>query len=201
MQPIEVGKAYDTLTHLWESEKFNLDNGIEAHQRALQFAKETGAGLDVGCGLTGRFSQLLLDKGYEVDGVDVSEQMIEKAKQKLPKVRYFHADVCQWALPTRYDFISAWDCLWHVPLNQQRSLMEKLVAGLNPGGVMILSFGATDEPGEHVDSTMGPEMYYSSLGTNELLLLLMELGCECLHVERDQVPELHCYLIVRKKAE
>ena len=34
MDPTETGKKYDTLTHLWESEKFNRQNGVEAHKRA-----------------------------------------------------------------------------------------------------------------------------------------------------------------------
>jgi len=45
---------------------------------------------------------------------------------------------------------------------------------------------------------MGPEVYYSSLGTAGFLELIMELGCICRHLEYDRYPELHTYLIVQK---
>jgi len=40
---------------------------------------------------------------------------------------------------------------------------------LNVGGVFIFSFGGTAEEGFHTDNFMGPEVYYSSLGTNGFL--------------------------------
>ncbi len=39
MTPTDIGSAYDQITHLWQSDKFNLANGIEAHKRALSFVK------------------------------------------------------------------------------------------------------------------------------------------------------------------
>lgn len=32
--PDDIGKAYDTITHLWQREEFNRNNGIEVHKRA-----------------------------------------------------------------------------------------------------------------------------------------------------------------------
>ena len=45
---------------------------------------------------------------------------------------------------------------------------------------------------------MGPEMYYSSLGVNGFLALVSRLGGVCRHLEYDQYPELHTYMIVQK---
>ncbi|WP_235270492.1 MULTISPECIES: hypothetical protein [Halomonadaceae] len=77
--------------------------------------------------------------------------------------------------------------------------MTKLIGSLNKGGVLIFSFGGTEEPSEHTDSFMGPEVYYSTLGTNGFVSLLMKLGAVCRHLEYDQHPELHTYLIVQKR--
>ncbi|GAL07235.1 putative methyltransferase Atu0936 [Photobacterium aphoticum] len=54
------------------------------------------------------------------------------------------------------------------------------------------------EAGAHVDNFMGPEVYYSSLGTQGFLRLFMEMGCVIRHVEFDQYPELHTYMIIEK---
>ncbi len=125
--------------------------------------------------------------------------MLHLAKQKHPDVTFHHQDICQWQPLEKYDFITAWDSIWHIPLVQQESVMTKLIGSLNKGGVLIFSFGGTDEPGEHTDSFMGPEVYYSTLGTNGFVSLLMKLGAVCRHLEYDQHPELHTYLIVQKR--
>ena len=198
MDPAKIGKAYDQITHLWQRDGFNRQNGIEQHQRALVFVKNKYHALDVGCGCTGRFIDLLLEQNFNVEGVDISDQMIKLAKQRHPNITFYHQDICQWQPPKKYDFITAWDSIWHIPLEQQQQVISKLVNSLTPNGILIFSFGGTDEPGEHSNNAMGPEVYYSSLGVNGFLALLIELGCLVKHLEYDQYPELHSYLIVEK---
>ncbi|MBV1889147.1 MAG: class I SAM-dependent methyltransferase [Proteobacteria bacterium] len=201
MKPQEIGKAYDEITHLWEREGFNQKNGIEQHRRALAFANNKGRALDVGCGCTGRFIDLPQSEGFSPDGVDISEKMIGLAKQRHPNVVFHHQDICEWEIQEKYDFITAWDSLWHIPLHEQEKVMGRLVSSLNEGGVFIFSFGGTEEKGDHTDDFMGPEIYYSTLGINGFLSLLIRLSCICRHIEYDQYPELHTYLIVQKTAQ
>lgn len=199
MKPIQIAEAYDQITHLWLSEKFNRDNGIKAHQRAIRYSTQKGFALDVGCGCTGRFIDLLIEHQYQPEGLDLSTKKIALAKKRHPEVTFYHEDICRWQLPKKYDFITAWDSLWHIPLQEQKPVLSKLVAGLNKQGVMILSFGAVDDAGEHTDDFMGPEVYYSSLGTAGFLSVFDQLGCRCLHLELDQFPEPHAYMIVQKR--
>lgn len=198
MKPEDTGRAYDQITHRWEDDVFNVDNGIPQHKRALAFASNKGKALDVGCGSSGRFIELLLSEGFTPEGVDVSEKMLKLAQQKHQNVHFYRADICQWQIPTKYDFITAWDSLWHIPLKEQTNVITKLVASLNDQGILIFSFGGTQEQSEHTNDAMGPDVYYSTLGTNGFLQLLIELGCECKHLEYDQYPELHAYCIVQK---
>ena len=82
MEPTKIGEAYDQITHLWESDKFNRENGIAQHKRAISFVQHKGKALDVGCGCTGRFTDLLLDQGFTPEGVDISARMIELARAR-----------------------------------------------------------------------------------------------------------------------
>lgn len=198
MNPAKIAEAYNQITHLWESEHFDRLNGIEQHKRAIAFANHRGKALDVGCGCTGRFIDLLLNNGFEPEGVDIAEKMLILAKQKHPAINFYQGDICRWLVPQKYDFITAWDSIWHIPLQQQEPVLTKLVASLNPNGVLIFSFGGTDEQGEHQDNFMGPTVYYSTLGTNGFLSLLISLGCICRHLEYAQYPERHAYLILQK---
>lgn len=199
MTPNEIGKAYDQITSRWNRDDYNRENGIAQHQRAIKFVENRGAALDVGCGCTGRFIDLLQGEGFKVQGIDVSEEMIQLAKKRHPEVQFHHQDICEWQIKRKFDFITAWDSIWHVPLQQQEQLICKLVSSLNSGGVLIFSFGGTDEKGEHKNKAMGPEVYYSTLGVNGFLELFLKLGCICRHLEYDQPPELHSYLIVQKQ--
>ena len=198
MDPENIGKAYDLITHLWEREDFSRKNGIEQHKRALTFVENRNKALDVGCGCSGRFIDLLQAEGFTPEGVDISQEMVRLAKIRHPHIVFHHQNICEWTIPGKYDFITAWDSIWHIPLDQQESILTKLVVSLNVGGVFIFSFGGTEEPGAHRDSCMGPEVYYSSLGTSGFLQLLVSLGCLCRHLEYDQYPELHTYLVVQK---
>jgi 2-polyprenyl-3-methyl-5-hydroxy-6-metoxy-1,4-benzoquinol methylase len=200
MHPDATGKAYDELTHLWTRADFDRGNGIEAHRRAIAFTDRRGRALDVGCGCTGRFIELLQTEGFAPEGIDVSAQMVVLARQRHPQVPIHHGDICGWELQQRYDFITAWDSIWHVPLSEQEKVLRKLVASLNSGGVLLFSFGGTNARSEHTDDFMGPEVYYSSLGTNGFIALLIDLGCICRHLEYDGYPELHAYLIAQKIA-
>jgi hypothetical protein len=76
--------------------------------------------------------------------------------------------------------------------------MRKLMGALEPGGVFIFSAGGTDRPDEHVDATMGPEVYYSTLGIPALLAVVDEAGCVCRHLEFDQYPEKHLVVIAQR---
>ncbi|RYV01676.1 class I SAM-dependent methyltransferase [Shewanella sp. OPT22] len=198
MKPDDIGKAYDQITEMWCPENFNMNNGIEQHKKAISLCNKVGRALDIGCGRTGRFIDLLLEHGYLPEGIDISEEKIALAHKKHPSITFYHQDICSWDFPIKYDFITAWDSIWHIPLTEQKRVITKIVNNLNSGGVFILSFGGTEEPGEHSNRAMGPEVYYSSLGVNGFLSLFIELGCICKHLEYDQYPELHAYAISEK---
>ncbi|HEV7405995.1 MAG TPA: class I SAM-dependent methyltransferase [Chthoniobacteraceae bacterium] len=197
MQPTEIAASYDSIAHQWLEPHLSA-NGIRQHEQALKFRVGGGLALDVGCGCNGRFLRLLASHGYEVEGLDVSAKMIALARERDPNVTFHHADVCVWEPAKRYDFITAWDSIWHVPLAQHESVLSKLCGALAPGGVMIWTTGGLDGPQEKRDSSMGPPVYYGVLGIPKTLQTLAEAECVCRHLEYDQWPEKHLYLIAQK---
>jgi RimJ/RimL family protein N-acetyltransferase len=194
MTPDQVAAAYDLLAAQW------LDGstyGFVSVERAVAFVKLRGAALDVGCG-PGRLLGLLEHHGFRTDGLDVSPGMLALARDRHPNARLFHADITRWELPRQYDLIVAWDSLWHVPLAGQEALLTKLCRGLTAGGVFVFSTGGTDSPDERLNADMGPPMYHATLGIPATLRALAGAGCVCRHLEYDQYPESHVYLIAQK---
>lgn len=199
MDPHELARSYDQLAERWNSDDAFLRNyGISQHQRAIAFVKAKRSALDIGCGSSGRIIDILLSCGFCVEGLDISTQMLELAKQRHPDVTFHHADICEWEFSRKYDLISAWDSIWHVPLAKQEPVLRKIMEGLTPGGVCIFTTGGLDAPTEKVDAAMGPQMYYSVLGIPKMLQLIADTGCVCRHLEYDQYPELHLYVIAQK---
>ena len=193
MTPEQVAASYDQITDLF----LNLSTyGFAQVERAVAFVKHKGRALDVGCG-TGRLMGLLGKHGFRTDGLDVSPAMIALARERHPEARLFHADICRWELPRSYDLIVAWDSTWHVPLGQQEPILTKLCRGLSPRGVLIFTTGGTDGPSEIQNSCMGPPMYHASLGIPKTLQVLAEAGCFCRHLEYDQHPEPHVYVVAQ----
>lgn len=45
---------------------------------------------------------------------------------------------------------------------------------------------------------LGQPLYHAALGIPKILQLMDRFGCICRHLEYDQYPELHLYLIVQK---
>jgi SAM-dependent methyltransferase len=190
--------SYDKLARGWQDIP-NKSYGVAPLERAIKFAKNRGAALDIGCGSEGRMIDLLIQHGFQPEGMDVSAEMIALARQRHPGIPFHHADIAQWNLPRKYDFISAWDSTWHLPLKHQEPVLEKICQGLNPGGVHLFTTIGFDAPGDHGDSGhMGVPLAYGALGIPKLLELLPRFGCVCRHLEYDQYPEMHLYVIIQK---
>lgn len=100
--------------------------------------------LDIGCG-TGRHAALIADNGYEVHGVDISEEMLliaETQCNKERKLSFSQADLTCLNLNKKFDVVTA---LFHVISYQDTD--EKLIKAfesvkkhLNPGGIFLFDF-------------------------------------------------------------
>lgn len=201
MIPREVATSYDRLADRWNDESFPRSNGIHQHERAIAFLTQKRHALDIGCGCSGRIIDLLLEHGFTAEGLDISHRMIQLARQRHPTLTFHHADICEWEPPKKYDLISAWDSIWHVPLAAQEPVMRKITDALTPGGVFIFTTGGLDTPSEKMDAEMGPKMYYSVLGIPRILNLLSECGCVSRHLEYDQYPQSHLYIIAQRASQ
>ncbi|MBN1970457.1 MAG: class I SAM-dependent methyltransferase [Candidatus Delongbacteria bacterium] len=196
---IDNKKAYNEIAHIWDSDDFLAkENGIEQHKRAIQFTKKRGLALDIGCGASGRIIKLLRENGFEVEGLDFSEEMLRRARLRDSEIVYHQADIRTWNFTSKYDFVSGWDSIWHVRLSEQKDLIKKICEGLNKDGVFIFTGGGLDSPEEISNNAMGPELSYSTLGITGYLDLISKCGCVCRHFEFDQYPENHVCFIVQK---
>ena len=196
MKPAILGKKYDKIAELWQDEHDDGEYGVAQIENALRYREGGGSSLDVGCGAGGRIVRLLQNNGYKITGLDVSYEMIRLAANNHSDECFIHQDVCTWDTSDRFDFIVAWDSIFHLPYHEQKPVVAKLCRLLKDDGVLIYTFG--NAIGEHTDKWHGDTFYYSSIGINENVGSLIENGLTILHLELDQYPQKHVYVIAKK---
>jgi SAM-dependent methyltransferase len=196
MKPTDTGHLYDRIADWWDDQEGQSTAGIQFVRSAIKLSANKGKALDVGCGSSGRIITALLDAGFQVTGIDVSEAMIEHARKRHPGSHFILGDICEWQPQEQYDAIIAWDSIFHVPYSAQRRVVAKLCEALAEGGVILFTAGGVD--GEIVGQMRGQDFYYSSLAEVEYLRIMNEHGCKCVLMQRDQYPEEHVVFIGAK---
>lgn len=199
MNPKELGEKYDKIAKWWNDQHSDSSYGIKQVKIALAHVKSGGTALDVGCGAGGRFVELLELKSLKVTGIDVSKNMIALARENHPDHLFINEDIALWHSDLRFDFILAWDSIFHLPLSMQKPVLDKLCNMLADDGVIIYTFG--NDEGEHTDTWKDDLFHYSSIGINNNLELLIHHGLKVLHLELDQFPEKHAFVVAKTQSK
>jgi trans-aconitate methyltransferase len=95
--------------------------------------------LDLGCG-TGKLSIDLARNGARVVGLDMSEEMIRKAKSTYPSMEFFVADARKMEYIDYFDTVFS-NAVLHW-IKDQKTLLQAIWRALKPGGHFICEFGA-----------------------------------------------------------
>jgi 2-polyprenyl-3-methyl-5-hydroxy-6-metoxy-1,4-benzoquinol methylase len=192
----ELTKSYDNIAERWNANMIESNYGISMIDRSIKYCSEKKTALDVGCGSGGRIINRLLENGFDITAIDISERMLQLAKKTHPNVKFEKVDIIDWKTDDKFDLIIAWDSIFHLPLDFQKPVVEKLCNFLYPQGVLVYTFG--DALGEHNDVWLNEKFGYSSIGIDENLKILMECNCQCRHLELDQFPLRHVTVIAKK---
>ena len=93
--------------------------------------------VDLGCG-NGALSAKLAGK-YTVLGIDASPEMLRKAKQDHPDIRFLCDDACGFSLEKKADAVFS-NAVFHWIENQDK-LIQNIAENLKSGGELVFEFG------------------------------------------------------------
>ncbi len=144
--------------------------------------------LDLGCGCGVPDARLLTER-FRVTGVDISDVQVERAKRFVPGARFLRADLTEVRFrPGSFGGVLCLYALIHVPLDEQRPLLERVFRWLMPGGYFLVITGAQAYTGVE-ENWLGSnaKMYWSPADAQTYQGWLENVGFEVL--SRTRLPE------------
>ncbi|MCI4351485.1 MAG: class I SAM-dependent methyltransferase [Thermoplasmata archaeon] len=159
-----------------------------------------GAALDLGCGCGIPTCEILAQK-FQVTGVDLSDVQIERARRRLPGVRFLREDMSQVRFPPgAFAVVVSLYAIIHLPVANHLPLFRKIHRWLRPGGWFLAILGESAYTGTDPDwMGWGAPMYWSHADGDTSDRWLRTSGFEVVH--RSYVPEGeggHALFLARK---
>jgi ubiquinone/menaquinone biosynthesis C-methylase UbiE len=187
-----VRKSYDRIGQRyaeWAKDVQDL-GGRERYADLFIEALEPGSRvLDLGCG-DGSLLTARLAKRFRVVGVDLSIEQLRAGRMSLPDVQFISADAVDLEFPPdSFDGITSFYMLTHLPTDDLSRVVHNIARWLRPGGLFVGSFGATSDPGSVEPDWLGEPMYFSGLGRQANLDVVLRVGLEIMRESLETADE------------
>jgi SAM-dependent methyltransferase len=179
-----VTRIYDELRHK------PLDR--ELLDRFADSVREVGLACDMGCG-PGQVAHYLHERGAQVCGVDLSPEMVVRARCLNPGIDFRQGDML--ALDVEdgaWAGIAAFYSIIHIPRDDVVGALREFRRVLRPGGRVLLTFHIGDEV-KHLEEWWGHKVCVDFLffRSDEMAGYLKSAGFEVEEIiERDPYPDV-----------
>lgn len=133
--------------------------------------------LDLGCGTGVPITQTLIERGFDVYGVDASASMIAAFRARFPRIPVECSAVEDSNFFGRtFEGVVAWGLFFLLDAEDQRRLIAKVAAVLPTGGRLLFtapsqSCSWTDAMTERISISLGHEVYRNALEAEGMLLI------------------------------
>jgi SAM-dependent methyltransferase len=181
----------DTIIGLYERHARDFDRDRERSlsekrwlDRFLALLPPSGSVLDLGCGTGEPIARYLIERGFEVTGVDASPTMIALCRARFPDREWIGHDMRTLSLGRTYDGLIAWDSFFHLAPEAQRRMFPVFRAHAAPAAALLFTSGPS--AGESIGRYGGEPLYHASLDAAEYRDLLSAAGFTVIrHVPED----------------
>lgn len=166
--------------------------------RFLGLLPPGGSILDLGCGSGLPISAYLIHRKFAVTGLDSSPSMIALCRERFPQCEWLVEDMRTLALDRHFDGVLAWDSLFHLNYDDQRTMFSVFAGHAQPRGTLMFTSG--HEHGEVLSEFAGEPLHHSSLDPAEYRTLLHQNGFQVVgYVQRDPACGEHTIWLARAR--
>jgi SAM-dependent methyltransferase len=181
---MDLKSTYDRIAGDWTRDHKDDTLFLVGTDTFLSFLRPNASVLDVGCG-SGEKTKYIFDHGFEVTGIDFSDEMIRLAKARVPRGTFFVQDILRpLELGATYDGIFASAVLLHIRKEDIAEVLRNVVSVLKPGGYFYAAVKQR-APGEPEEVTVKEndygyeyERFFSNFTLDELNDLLTDAGLQ-----------------------
>ena len=131
--------------------------------------------LDVGCGAGIPTAKFLVEKGIQVTGIDLSQTMLNLARENVPNAQFIKMDMNDLKFDEKtFDGIVSVYSLFHIPKKNHFSIFQKFFTILKPGGILLINTGISESDG--ISQFFGVPMLWSNFNPKTTLELIKKAG-------------------------
>jgi len=178
-----VRRGYDAISHAYRNDEGQRSATSEEDMARYRgwvdelatLIEPRARVLDLGCGSGLPATKLLVEKGFQVVGLDFSQVQIERARHLVSRATFVQADMVEWdAEPASFDAVVSLYALIHVPLEDQIALFPRIRRWLRPGGFLLAIVGHQRWTG--VEEWLGAPMFWDHTDAATYLDCLDQAG-------------------------
>lgn len=208
-QKVDTNKVavstYNKIAQIYTNKYFNDLSDAPFIDKFISLLPQNSHILDIGSG-PGTFTKYLYEKGFAIEGVDLSEEMIKIAKEKVPNAKFRLMDMRALNFPdTSFEGLLVAYSLIHIPTPDILNTLKGFMKILRPGGI-VLFITQKGEPDQVVEEPFKPgeKMFFNFFTKNRLSDLLHTAGFEIIYQEEqstkdsDSMSDVIIYTIARK---
>ncbi|WP_435010992.1 class I SAM-dependent DNA methyltransferase [Tundrisphaera lichenicola] len=155
-------------------------------------ANALGPVCDLGCG-PGHVARYLRERGTDIIGIDLSDEMASLARQLNPAIEFRQGDMRSLCAEDRtWGSIIAFYSLIHIPRDEVANVLTEIRRVLRPGGLLLLALHIGDDS-LHLDEWWGREasIDFHFFRPEEMTNLLRSAGFWVEEIiERDPYPDV-----------
>ena len=134
-----LDKTFDTYNKIAKKYEEEYGNDLSDTPYIDSFLEETDGKkiLDIGCG-TGTLSEYIANKGFNVDAIDFSEEMLKIARSKIKNVNFIQMDMRNINNDEKYNGIMLAYSLFHISKKEVKEVIPKYYDLLKENGTMLI---------------------------------------------------------------
>ncbi|MGB1248750.1 MAG: class I SAM-dependent methyltransferase [Chitinophagales bacterium] len=197
-----IKEGYDKMGSSYHERRLaKKELNYEYFDKLAPYLPSKGNLLDLGCGSGMPATQYFYDKGFNVEGVDISDTMIEIAQSSMPEASFSVGDMAEFSIkPDSYDMIMSVYAIIHVPREKQIQLLKNIHQGLKKEGVVYLVLGDQDKKVMIKEDWHGVPMYWSYFSPDKYNEIFETLNFEKIWQETSNLPNGESFynVILRK---
>jgi SAM-dependent methyltransferase len=162
---------------------------------------ESGKILDLGCGTGEPFDRFMVEKGFDVKGVDLVEKHVYAAREHVPEAEFTQGDFFDVDPEEEtFDAVVSFYAVFHLPREKHEELFEHIHGLVRDGGSILVTVGG-DEMDEYTEEDWsGSEMVWSSYSQEKSLEIIEDAGFEVVETyEEDSEDEHHLWVLADKR--